>query len=70
MERLEREIELINDGLERYGGGLKRKEDFEDFDGEGSKEVIKIESLKKVFEENVKLKADIEKLIENLESSR
>ncbi len=68
MERLQGEIELINEGLERYGGGFKRKEDFEDFDG--GKEVISIDSLKKVFEENVRLKADIEKLIENLESSR
>jgi len=55
LKSMEKEISLLNKALQMYGINADE---------------INLEALKKVFEENQKLKEDISRLLSNIETSR
>lgn len=57
LDSMEQEIKLLNKALSMYGVNI-------------DEDKLNIDNLKRVFEENQKLKQDIEKLLENIEYSR
>lgn len=61
LEALEKEIQFINKTLFIQFGIKGSSLDYNKLD---------LESLKKVFEENDRLKGDIERLLDNIENSR